>query len=855
MSRLKWHGAIAAAVLLCAPHITRAQTELLSIDLGPYGASSVAMSADARVMAISTAGALVPQDTDMVDLYLFDRGTSQWARAARSVLFGGYEIASRQGDLRPEVIGVSDDGRYVGVVVRWYGGSVSTTVAIVRYDRQANTRDVLFDESSGVLSGHASMSRDGRTFAWLAWPRDPLNPSIVDPAVRVYARTVGAPVQEVGTSCDGYQRGGPASCAVGLALSGDGQQVAYTAAFNAATGAAPALAIVALGTGERRYFPEVQGPHAANVTASQIVTGDGVFDVTSRRLDRLTPPLAAPYAPSWPGEMSDDGALVLVRDRATYMVSGIFDRRSGSLIPIPNEYVHAITPDGRTVLTSRYTGSTTQLVWRTLDADNDGMLDDWETRYGLSPTDAADAALDSDGDGVTNAQEFAVRSHPKALTSAQRVFAEGAAGAFFDTQVHVFNPGATTANVVVGFLSPTGSRTSQAVTLPAKGRTTLASCCLGTMTADEFSTVVESDVPVVAERGMSWDRVTGYGSHATAGAAAPATEWYFAEGATISGLQLFYLFSNPGATTAIVDVEYLLASGSAVTRQYTVPARSRRTIWVNYEGAPLDAAEISARIVSSQPIVAERATYLDRPGQPFSAGSASAGVTAPALEWRFAEGATGPFFDTFLLLANPGTMPVDVQATFQRPDGVTVQKTYPVPARTRRTVWVDNEDLALADTAVSTLLIASGGIVAERAMWWPGPTPATWAESHTEVGATATATMWAAADAMAGRDATTSTFLLIANPGTAAGRARVTLYGTFGEVAATREYALPATSRTTASLIQDFPQISSGLFSAIVESLPDGATPAVPITVERASYSLDFAAGSAVSATALPPPN
>ena len=45
--------------------------------------------------------------------------------------------------------------------------------------------------------------------------------------------------------------------------------------------------------------------------------------------------------------------------------------------------------------------------------------------------------------------------------------------------------------------------------------------------------------------------------------------------------------------------------------------------------------------------------YLNRPGQPFAAGHESAGVTAPALEWFLAEGATGPFFDLFVLIANP----------------------------------------------------------------------------------------------------------------------------------------------------------------------------------------------------------
>ncbi len=40
------------------------------------------------------------------------------------------------------------------------------------------------------------------------------------------------------------------------------------------------------------------------------------------------------------------------------------------------------------------------------DADKDGMPDAWETNYGLNPNDPLDAALDIDGDFLTNLQEF-----------------------------------------------------------------------------------------------------------------------------------------------------------------------------------------------------------------------------------------------------------------------------------------------------------------------------------------------------------------------------------------------------------------------------------------------------------------
>ena len=395
-----------------------------------------------------------------------------------------------------------------------------------------------------------------------------------------------------------------------------------------------------------------------------------------------------------------------------------------------------------------------------LDEDHDGLPDGWEARFGLailSHDPATAAGGDPDADGVTNAAELVAGTHPLGLPSATRYLAEGATGALFDTWIALANPGTQPATVLLRFLGQGDWTRAAVVAVPPGSIRRVHVNAIPDLGTDAFSTVIESDVPVVVERDMMWDRTWWYGSHADAAVESPATTWYFAEGATHSSFDLFYLLQNPGATAADVKVTYLRPSPlPPIERTYVVAPGSRFNVWVDTEPG-LEAADVSAVIESTNgvPIIAERAMYSSAPGRVFSAGHDAAGAIAPALEWSLAEGATGPYFDLFVLVANPGAQAADLEARFLLPDGRVIPRQYQVAPRSRFNIWVDHEGSDLSNTAVSTVVSSTNGVpvIVERAMWWPGPTAATWAEAHAALASTTPAARWAFAAGLVGSPA------------------------------------------------------------------------------------------------------
>jgi hypothetical protein len=439
------------------------------------------------------------------------------------------------------------------------------------------------------------------------------------------------------------------------------------------------------------------------------------------------------------------------------------------------------------------------------DADGDGIPTAWELATGLDATQD-DAAEDPDGDGVTNAEEYAARSHPRGAI--RRYLAEGATDPFFVSTITVANPDPDEgANVVLRFLDAGGLLASEPLRVPAHASRTLVLNDRPGLSAAEFSTLIESDREIGVGRVMTWDG-RAYGSHAQQAVDAPSSQWYFAEGATTFGFQLFYLLQNPNSTEAEVTLTWLPADDRGqVIRTYTLAPLSRLTIWANVIEALHDVETgLIARSAPETPIVVERAMYLDAPGQMFAAGHGGAGATAPATAWYFAEGATGEYFDLFLLLANPDTEEADVEVQYLRPEGSAITGRYRIAPGRRLTIWVDQEDPLLESTAVGTTVRTVNGvpIVAERAMWWPGPSAATWHGAHAGFGIAAPASRWILADGEVGGERHAESYVLLTNVGSAEAAVRVTLLLDGGGTASELVTVRPQTRRNVAAASENW---------------------------------------------------
>jgi hypothetical protein len=334
------------------------------------------------------------------------------------------------------------------------------------------------------------------------------------------------------------------------------------------------------------------------------------------------------------------------------------------------------------------------------------------------------------------------------------------------------------------------------------------------------------------------------GAHASTPGAAVSKYWYFAEGAQ-GYFQTYLLLTNLDPTPNAAFVDWSRERGTIVRTSYTLPPHSRTTI---FTGAIPELVNqsfgISVRFLRLG--VAERAMYFGDGEAPFVGGHSSAGMTQFSRTWYLAEGATGPFFDTFLLLVNRGTRTVEGTITlFTTAAPVTRRLVVPPGRQTLNAEW-----LAPGAGGFSTAIAVDHPIIVERSQYWGGPP---YYEGHNNTGVLSAGRKWALAEGRVGGSELWQTFVLLLNPQQIDASVSMTFFLDSG-VRVFRMFTVPAGRRLTVKLLgagadSDVPEVVESGFSTLVSSDQ-------PIVVERAIYSSTdgrpFTSGTAATAARLP---
>ncbi|MFH1148910.1 MAG: DUF5719 family protein [Actinomycetota bacterium] len=313
------------------------------------------------------------------------------------------------------------------------------------------------------------------------------------------------------------------------------------------------------------------------------------------------------------------------------------------------------------------------------------------------------------------------------------------------------------------------------------------------------------------------------------GSSAPSTDWYLPEGSTGPGFETWVCVENPGTQAAQVELTYMTESGPVPGPEASVPALSRATF--NVADTVPGHWSVSTHVHSDRAVVAERAMY----GENRRWGHDSLGLTNMATDGYLAEGSTGPGFETWVLVQNPGTQPAEVTLEFMTPTGKKGGTGATVPANSRKTFNL--ADFVPGEWEVSTHVRSTRPVVAERAVYGTGRT---WGHDHVWV--ESPAEKWYLAEGSTGLGF--ETWVCVENPNDQPANLTLTFMTPSGEVEGPSA-TVGANSRHSFNLAESIP----GEWSVSTKVESDR-----PVVVERAMYGQDRtwahdSAGATASAT------
>jgi len=185
-------------------------------------------------------------------------------------------------------------------------------------------------------------------------------------------------------------------------------------------------------------------------------------------------------------------------------------------------------------------------------------------------------------------------------------FAQGMTTAGYTTTLQILNPWPQRVALTLQIMSEDGTSLTRRYAAPPAGRLELV---LNDLVPDlVFVFTIVAERPIAAERLLVTDG--GTAATASSGVAAPATRWTFAAGTTV-GVDHTLVVGNAQRSATDLDVRYVLADGSTITRRYRVPPMARLTIRAN-DDVP-DQQHIATIVIADQPVVVERTLVAATP--------------------------------------------------------------------------------------------------------------------------------------------------------------------------------------------------------------------------------------------------
>ncbi len=215
-------------------------------------------------------------------------------------------------------------------------------------------------------------------------------------------------------------------------------------------------------------------------------------------------------------------------------------------------------------------------------------------------------------------------------------FAEGYTGKGFDTFILMANPNTTTAKIHMVNMLPGGRTISNYLFIGPESRKTIHLNLVSGLESTDVSTVIYSNVPVLAERSIYFDYHGIKDGSNSFGTPVPLKGSYLAEGYAGEGFDTFLLLMNPNEQSVAVTARFILSGGKGKDIGLVLPPYSRTTIKTNGV-AGLAGKEFGMAVLSKKRVVVERSVY-------FTKGNISGGhceaASSPSSVWYFAEGCT-----------------------------------------------------------------------------------------------------------------------------------------------------------------------------------------------------------------------